>query len=71
MAKPPSGSSPRKLLLPWEFGVLEAPRLPMPPVMVEAIVPESPSRVVPVTAPVAMRYLHAKPGVSTGAHIRQ
>ena len=52
MAKPPSGSSPRNLLLPWDFGVLETPRVPVSPVRVDAI-PQPPNRDVPVTAPVA------------------
>ena len=51
MPRPPRGSSPRNALLPLDFGALDAPRLPMPPVMGEAIVPESPSRGMPVTAP--------------------
>jgi len=70
MARSPS-SRFRNEPLPLDFGALEAPRMPVPPVMVGSIVPESPSRGGPVTTPVAMRYLHAKPGVSTCAHIRQ
>ena len=50
MARSPSSRS-RNEPLPLDFGVFETPRLPIPPVMVEAIVPESPSRGVPVTAP--------------------
>jgi len=52
MPRPLRGSSPRNALLSLDFGVLEAPRMPVSPVRTDAI-PQSPNRDVPVTAPVA------------------